>query len=61
MYHGRRLKPTNPVGVFRRKELSYMKKLKVGIVGTGTLSETHISAFKHNENVEIIALCDQNV
>jgi len=35
-----------------------MKKLKMGIVGCGWISASHIDAYKKNENTEVIALCD---
>ena len=38
-----------------------MKKLKVGIIGAGSLSTSHLEAYKKNPDVEIIAICDNNV
>jgi len=35
-----------------------MKKLKMGVVGCGFAGTGHIDAYKKNENVELIALCD---
>lgn len=37
-----------------------MKKLKIAIVGTGNISNAHISAYLKNENVELYAFCDIN-
>lgn len=37
-----------------------MKKIKVGIIGAGSISEMHFEAYKANENVEIVAVCDLN-
>lgn len=37
-----------------------MKKLRVGIVGTGKLSAMHIKAYRSNPNVELVAVCDIN-
>lgn len=37
-----------------------MKKLKVGVIGTGSLANYHINGYKSNQNVEITALCDNN-
>ncbi len=37
-----------------------MNKLKIGIIGTGSISETHIAAYLKNENVELYAFCDLN-
>ena len=37
-----------------------MDKLKVGIIGTGGISECHVSGYKELENVEIYAMCDIN-
>lgn len=35
-----------------------MNKLKVGIIGTGSISELHIAAYLKNNNVELYAFCD---
>ncbi len=35
-----------------------MKKLKIGVIGAGSLSESHLGAYKQNPNVEIFAICD---
>lgn len=35
-----------------------MKKLKVGVIGAGSLSEAHLEGYKNNPNVELIAVCD---
>ena len=37
-----------------------MQKLKIGIIGTGGISECHIDAYKKNPNVELYAFCDIN-
>lgn len=37
-----------------------MNKLKVGIIGTGSISELHIAAYLKNNNVELYAFCDIN-
>lgn len=37
-----------------------MSKLKVGIIGTGNISISHIEAYRKNPNVELYALCDIN-
>lgn len=34
--------------------------LKVGVIGGGSISEFHIRPYAANQNVELIALCDQN-
>ena len=34
------------------------KKLKIGIIGTGSISESHIHAYRKNPNVEVYAFCD---
>ena len=36
------------------------KKIKVAVIGVGSISESHIAAYKNNENVELYALCDIN-
>lgn len=36
------------------------KKITVGIIGVGSISECHISAYKNNPNVELYAFCDIN-
>ena len=34
------------------------KKLKIGIIGTGSISESHMKAYKNNPGVELYAFCD---
>lgn len=36
------------------------EKIKVGIIGTGGISNEHIRAYLKNENAELYALCDLN-
>jgi predicted dehydrogenase len=38
-----------------------MKKMKVGIIGTGNLAELHMKAYRKNPDVEIVAVCDFNL
>lgn len=35
-----------------------MAKIKVGIIGTGSISNSHIEAYKSNPDVELYAFCD---
>jgi len=37
-----------------------MKKLKVAVVGVGSISRMHIKSYKNNPNVELYAFCDIN-
>ncbi len=37
-----------------------MKKVKVGIIGAGGISQSHIAGYKALDNVEIYAVCDIN-
>lgn len=37
-----------------------MGKLRIGIIGTGNISQAHINAYKKLDNVEITAACDIN-
>ncbi len=37
-----------------------MSKIKVGIIGVGSISNEHIKAYQKNENVELYAFCDIN-
>ena len=37
-----------------------MEKIKVGIIGTGSISELHLAGYKALDNVEIYAVCDIN-
>jgi len=37
-----------------------MKKVKVAIIGTGSISNFHMLGYKNLENVEVIAACDIN-
>ena len=36
------------------------KKIKIGIVGVGSIAETHLAAYFKNPNVEIYSFCDIN-
>ncbi|MCM0648093.1 Gfo/Idh/MocA family oxidoreductase [Clostridium swellfunianum] len=36
------------------------KKIKIGIIGTGSISNTHLQAYSKNPNVELYAFCDIN-
>lgn len=36
------------------------KKLKIGIIGVGNISNEHINAYLNNPNVELYAFCDVN-
>ena len=40
------------------KVIDTSKKIKVGIIGTGWIAESHISCYKEMEDVEIVALAD---
>ena len=35
-----------------------MDKIKVAIIGTGTISNEHIVAYQNNPNVDLYAFCD---
>ena len=37
-----------------------MSKLKIAIVGTGSISHSHIRAYLQNPDVELYAFCDIN-
>ncbi|MEC0246773.1 Gfo/Idh/MocA family protein [Paenibacillus chitinolyticus] len=37
-----------------------MSKLKIGVIGAGSISELHFGAYAKNEQVEIHAVCDLN-
>lgn len=37
-----------------------MGKIRVGIIGTGSISEMHFEAYKNHKDVEIAAICDLN-
>lgn len=37
-----------------------MKKLKVGMIGAGSISEAHLNAYARNAEVELYAICDLN-
>lgn len=37
-----------------------MRKLKVGVIGAGSISELHMSSYKNNPNVDMYAVCDLN-
>lgn len=35
-----------------------MEKIRVGIIGTGNISNVHMAGYKNCENVEVVAACD---
>jgi len=35
-----------------------VKTLRVGIIGTGGIAQTHLEGYKHTEGVEVVAACD---
>ncbi|TDQ37375.1 Gfo/Idh/MocA family protein [Aureibacillus halotolerans] len=37
-----------------------MKKLRVGVIGAGSISFAHLSAYKASEQAELHAICDKN-
>lgn len=37
-----------------------MSKLKIGVIGVGGISKSHIAGYQNNPNVELYALCDIN-
>ena len=37
-----------------------MNMLRVGVIGTGSISEFHITPYVENDEVELVALCDNN-
>lgn len=44
--------------IIKKKEDRKMKKLKIGIIGTGNISRSHMDSYRKNPNVELYALCD---
>lgn len=37
-----------------------MEKLKIGLIGAGSISEVHLGGYKNRPDVEIYAICDKN-
>jgi predicted dehydrogenase len=37
-----------------------MKKVKVAVIGAGSISTLHLNSYKNNKNVELTAICDLN-
>ena len=35
-----------------------MEKLRIGMVGAGNICHAHLSAYRHDPRVEIVAICD---
>ena len=40
--------------------MSTRQKVKVGIIGTGSISNFHLQAYQKLDNVEVVAVCDLN-
>ncbi|KKI92492.1 oxidoreductase [Bacillus sp. SA1-12] len=38
-----------------------MSKLRVGVIGAGSISDMHLQSYEKNENVELVAVCDLNI
>ncbi|MCI8388789.1 MAG: Gfo/Idh/MocA family oxidoreductase [Clostridiales bacterium] len=38
-----------------------MSKLRVGLIGAGNIAGTHMGAYKHNPNAEVVAVCDIDI
>ncbi|MFC5407043.1 Gfo/Idh/MocA family protein [Cohnella soli] len=37
-----------------------MNPIRIGVIGTGSISECHLSAYNSNSNAKIVAICDVN-
>jgi len=37
-----------------------VKKLGIGVIGTGSISESHLNAYQSNPNATLVAVCDLN-
>jgi len=37
-----------------------MEKIKVGVIGAGSISQFHFESYKNHDNVDIVAVCDLN-
>ena len=37
-----------------------MDKIRIGVIGTGSIAREHLKAYKKNPHVEVYALCDLN-
>ncbi|GIN56872.1 oxidoreductase [Lederbergia ruris] len=37
-----------------------MSKIKIGVIGAGSISEAHLNAYANNDKVELYAICDLN-
>jgi predicted dehydrogenase len=42
------------------KEKQMMKKLKIAVIGVGSISHEHLRAYKNHPEVELYAVCDMN-
>ncbi|WP_338788722.1 Gfo/Idh/MocA family oxidoreductase [Metabacillus sp. FJAT-53654] len=38
-----------------------MSKLKIGVIGAGSISDMHLQSYEKNERVELYAVCDMNI
>jgi predicted dehydrogenase len=40
--------------------LDRMNPIRIGVIGTGSISDAHLKAYSHNANARIVAICDLN-
>jgi predicted dehydrogenase len=44
----------------KHRMVKKLKKLKIGVIGAGSISELHLGSYQKNQQVKLVAICDQN-
>lgn len=53
--------PVYPITEFEGSTKLHMRTLKVGVIGAGSISQHHLTPYKNNPNVTLLAVCDMNL
>lgn len=53
--------PVYPITEFEGSTKLHMNTLKVGVIGAGSISQHHLTPYKNNPNVTLLAVCDMNL
>lgn len=53
--------PVYPITELEGSTKLHMSTLKVGVIGAGSISQYHLTPYKNNPNVTLLAVCDMNL